>query len=48
MLNLTQDALICRIENFPAKILRNELGHNTTPKILIRSKQIFEGIFTYL
>ena len=48
MVALTQDALICRIANFPTPIARNSIQKNSIPKILIRSKQIFEGIFTYL
>lgn len=48
MTNNTQDAIVCRIENFPANITRNALDKNTIPKIMVRSRQIFEGIFTYL
>ena len=48
MVALAQDALICRIANFPTTIARNAIQKNPIPKILIRSKQIFEGIFTYL
>ena len=37
-----------RIQNFPTAVTRNQAEKNTIPKILIRSKQYIEGIFTYL
>ena len=37
-----------RINNLPTAIEKNKLKKVQIPKMIIRSKQVFEGIFTYL
>ena len=40
--------MVCRVENFPTEVQKNAIQGNQIPKVLIRSKQILEGIYTYM